>query len=221
MSFVAFDIRRLDVVEGEVAALLVTEFGHPPEKVGVDRRVPGLNANKSEPRHLRLLRTRRERQRDRRRAAEGSQQFPSSDGDCHTPLPREARKGNGTTPRACSLAIQGGRMLVASPHVCVFNCPPPASSWRTLPWQPRTSARSRRSASGLRGGHRPASTAMGGLSARPWPRPMPRALAARASALAAWRSTARSPRGRHPSTAPPRVLPGRTQGSALRSLRRR
>src|SRR5262249_59574290 len=36
------------------------QFGHPPEKVGVDRRVPGLNADKSEPRHLRLLRARRE-----------------------------------------------------------------------------------------------------------------------------------------------------------------
>src|SRR5262249_49320613 len=66
MSFVAFDIRRLDVVEGEVAAFLVTEFGHPPEKVGVDRRVPGLNADKAEPQHLRLLRACRERPRSGR-----------------------------------------------------------------------------------------------------------------------------------------------------------
>ena len=29
------------------------------------------------------------------------QQFPSSDGDCHTPLPREVRRGKDTTPRAC------------------------------------------------------------------------------------------------------------------------
>src|SRR5262249_44191152 len=49
----------------------------------------------------RLLRARRERPR-RRRAAECSQQFPPSDGDCHTPLPREVRKGKDTTPRACS-----------------------------------------------------------------------------------------------------------------------
>ena len=28
------------------------------------------------------------------RAAECDQQFPSSDGDCHTPLPCEVRKGN-------------------------------------------------------------------------------------------------------------------------------
>src|SRR5262249_20102235 len=100
MSFVAFDIRRLDVVEGEVAAFLVTEFGHPPEKVGVDRRVPGLNADKSEPRHLRLLRARRERPRGHC-TAECGQQLPPSDGDCHAPLPCEVRKGKDTTPRAC------------------------------------------------------------------------------------------------------------------------
>src|SRR6516162_8247438 len=34
-------------------------------------------------------------------AAECGQQFPPPDGDCHTPLPREVRKGNYTTPRAC------------------------------------------------------------------------------------------------------------------------
>ena len=44
-----------------------------------------------------LLRTRRERPRDRR-AAECDQQFAPSDGDCHTPLPREVRKGNDSTP---------------------------------------------------------------------------------------------------------------------------
>src|SRR5262245_49579628 len=76
MSFVAFDIRRLDVVEGDVAAFLVTEFGHPPEKVGVDRRVPGLNADKSEPRHLRLLRPRRERPRGSRAAKERDERAP-------------------------------------------------------------------------------------------------------------------------------------------------
>ena len=97
---------------------------------------------------------------------------------------------------------------------------PSASSWRAPPSRPRASARSRGSASGLRGGHRQASTAMAGLPARPWPRPMPRALAARASALAAWRSTARWPRGRRPSTVRRRVLRDRTQGSTPRSSRR-
>ena len=43
-----------------------------------------------------LLRARRERPRHCR-AAECSQQFPPSDGDCHTPLPREVRKA--TIPR--------------------------------------------------------------------------------------------------------------------------
>ena len=56
---------------------------------------------------LSLLRARRERPRGR--AAECSQQFPPSEGDCHTPLPCEVRKGNDTTPRACSLHIQGGQ----------------------------------------------------------------------------------------------------------------
>src|SRR5262249_54399190 len=70
--------------------------------------------------HAWLLRARRERPR-RRRAAECSQQFPPSDGDCHTPLPCEVRKSNDTTSRACSLHVQGGRMLVASPLVVGLN----------------------------------------------------------------------------------------------------
>src|SRR6516225_7397663 len=49
---------------------------------------------------LRLLRTRRERPRGCS-AAECSQQFPPSDGDCHTPLPCEVRKGKDTTRQAC------------------------------------------------------------------------------------------------------------------------
>src|SRR5215813_7339191 len=44
------------------------------------------------------LRPRRER--PRHEAAERDQQFPPSDGDCHTPLPCEVRKCNDTTPRA-------------------------------------------------------------------------------------------------------------------------
>src|SRR5215469_5958837 len=58
--------------------------------------------------HRRLLRTRRERPRSRS-AAKCGQQFPPSDGDCHTPLPCEVRRGNDTTPRACGLHIQGGQ----------------------------------------------------------------------------------------------------------------
>jgi hypothetical protein len=32
------------------------------------------------------------------------------------------RKGNDTTPRACSPHVQGGRMLVVSASVVGFNC---------------------------------------------------------------------------------------------------
>src|SRR5262249_34263665 len=56
------------------------------------------------PHALALLRARRKRPRGCR-AAECSQQFPPSDGDCHTPLPCEVRKRNDTTPRACSLDV--------------------------------------------------------------------------------------------------------------------
>src|SRR6516165_10630678 len=47
----------------------------------------------------------------RRRTAECGQQFPPSDGDCHTPLPREVRKRKDITPLACCLnraAPKGG-----------------------------------------------------------------------------------------------------------------
>src|SRR5262249_46853574 len=57
-------------------------------------------AQKSDGRQPRRLRARRERPRCCR-PAEGSQQFPPSDGDCHTPPPCEVRKGNDTTSRAC------------------------------------------------------------------------------------------------------------------------
>src|SRR5262245_27815059 len=61
-------------------------------------RVGHQDAN---PPHLTgLLCARRERPSGHR-AAECSQQFPPSDGDCHTPLPCEVRKGKDTTPRAC------------------------------------------------------------------------------------------------------------------------
>src|SRR5215475_7346989 len=48
--------------------------------------------NADPPHPFRLLRPCRERPRDRR-AAERDQQLPPSDGDCHTPLPCEVRKG--------------------------------------------------------------------------------------------------------------------------------
>src|SRR5262249_1630665 len=96
-----FDIRRLDVVEGEVAAFLVTEFGHPPEKVGVDRRVPGLNADKSEPRHLRLLRARRERPRRCAAQQRDERAAPHAYHRAFLPLAKSRRRGltTGEGPR--------------------------------------------------------------------------------------------------------------------------
>jgi ParB-like chromosome segregation protein Spo0J len=65
------------------------------------RRLSGVKVEISHNRHCRpLLRARHERPRCCC-AAECGQQFPPSDGDCHTPLPCEVRKGNGTTLRVC------------------------------------------------------------------------------------------------------------------------
>src|SRR5262249_59708555 len=59
-----------------------------------------LGIEMADHRHRRLLRPRRQRPCSCR-AAECSQQFPPSDGDCHTPLPCEVRKGKDTTRQAC------------------------------------------------------------------------------------------------------------------------
>src|SRR5262249_39269206 len=103
-------------------------------------------------RHLRLLRSRRERPRSR--AAERDQQFPPSDGDCHTPLPCEVRKGNDTTTRASRLHVRRAGMLVASTAI------PAASFLRTPPSRPRASRRSRALVCGPHAAQRQASTAM-------------------------------------------------------------
>src|SRR5262249_46956944 len=144
--------QRLDM---DVAAFLPAEAFKPLPKCcepllpyGAASRAMHQHADPPHP--LGLLRTRRERPRGRRAAA-CSQQFPPSDGDCHTPLPCEVRKGKDTTPRACSLQVHGGRMLVASTSVVGLNCTTPAASlWRTPPSRPRASARSRGSACDLR-----------------------------------------------------------------------
>ena len=46
--FVALDIRCLDVLEREVAAFLIAEFSHPPEEILIERRLAGLNADKTD-----------------------------------------------------------------------------------------------------------------------------------------------------------------------------
>src|SRR5262249_43739301 len=70
------------------------ECGHKTCSVGGRRA-----AEEPDYRHRWLLLCAR-RERPRGRAAE-RQQFPPPDGDCHTRLPCEVRKGNDTTPRAC------------------------------------------------------------------------------------------------------------------------
>src|SRR5262249_21068455 len=62
-------------------------------------------------------------------------------GDCHAPLPCEMRKGDDTTPRACSL-FKEGRMLVAFTSVVGLNCTTLTASFLP-PSRPRASAHSR------------------------------------------------------------------------------
>src|SRR5215468_6042582 len=62
----------------------------------------------------------RQRPRDSS-AAKCDQQFPPSDGDCHTPLPCEVRQGNDITSRASSLAVQGGQNACSSTSVVGFK----------------------------------------------------------------------------------------------------
>src|SRR5262249_11226464 len=106
---------RPAVFDCDILAYRVTGFAEPVAKGGFVVRIPAgyVGVQIPDHRHRRLLRTCREGPR-RRSAAECGQQLPPSDDDCHTPLPCEVRKGNDTTSRAYSLAVQGGRMLVAS-----------------------------------------------------------------------------------------------------------
>src|SRR5262249_894206 len=105
----------IDVHEQEVAAEL--SFQPIVHSASVTRAIVAAIADEDLGRHSACLSSRRNltasllqveepRQSGRsatrcRRAAECSQQSPPSDGDCHTLLPREVRKWNDTTPRAC------------------------------------------------------------------------------------------------------------------------
>src|SRR5262249_3145226 len=116
-----------------------------PDRVNVRGRSGGGGQTENpDPSDLcRLLRTRRERPRCYR-AAECSQQFPPSDGDCHTPLPCEVRKGNDTTPRACcpNSAAPGAGNTVPSRTVNVLAVftPNDGSSPMGLPFVPPLAA---------------------------------------------------------------------------------
>src|SRR6516164_3195849 len=78
-------------LNSEVTAFHVTKFPQPrADRVDEWLRWRAGLKQAQTPELTCLLRARRER--PRRRAAECGQQFPPSDGDCHTPLPREVRK---------------------------------------------------------------------------------------------------------------------------------
>src|SRR5262245_50787612 len=87
--------RREEAVDAHVAAIGLAQVRERPLEgcqaglpFAVVRRIRQQNADAS---HALLLRACRERPR-RSCAAECGQQFPSSNGDCHTPLPCEVRK---------------------------------------------------------------------------------------------------------------------------------
>jgi hypothetical protein len=69
---------------------------------------------------------RRKRPRDRR-AAECSQQFPPSDGDCHTLVPREVRKGNDTTSERAVLTARHPARAGRTPGDDRRGPPPPST----------------------------------------------------------------------------------------------
>src|SRR5256886_128575 len=77
VSVVAFDSRGLDVIEGKVAALLITKFGHPPEEICIMLSLSRLHTDKADAQHLMLLRARRERPRHRRAAEQRDALAPS------------------------------------------------------------------------------------------------------------------------------------------------
>src|SRR5262249_5870127 len=90
------------ILDRDVATLDVARFFQAAAKRVLESclRVGRATAEVADDRLISLLHARRERPRDSP-AAERGQQLPPSDGDCHTPLPCEVRKGNDTTPRAC------------------------------------------------------------------------------------------------------------------------
>ncbi len=60
-SFVGVDARRLDELEGEIAALLIAELGHPLLERHVMRRTARQDAGVADAQHFRRLRTRHQR----------------------------------------------------------------------------------------------------------------------------------------------------------------
>src|SRR5215831_17123618 len=133
-------------INADIAAIVPTQllqFLPQRHDLSLCRRI-GLgipHEDADAPHPLALLRARRERPRCR--AAECGQQFPPSDGDCHTPLPCEVRKGTVPRHERPVFTFKEGRMLVASASFVSFNCTTPAASFlRMPPSRPRASRHS-------------------------------------------------------------------------------
>src|SRR5262245_24301994 len=81
--FVAFDVRCLDIVECEIPAFLITEFGHPPEEICIKWGLSRQHTDKADAQHLWLeLRTSREWPCSRRTADKRYELAP-----LHCPIP--------------------------------------------------------------------------------------------------------------------------------------
>src|SRR5262245_29760178 len=96
---------RESVFDREVLTLDVTKIPEPSSQCL--NEVGETGRREIAKTHHALLRPRRQRPRDRR-AAECGQQFPPSDGDCHTPLPREVRTGRIPRHERAVLTARGG-----------------------------------------------------------------------------------------------------------------
>src|SRR5262249_14329575 len=97
---VAFDVRCLDIVECEIPAFLIAEFGHTLQEIRIIWCLSRLHAGKADTQHLWLL-LRARRQRPCRRATEQRDERASPHG---APLlkPRAARYHTVAEERRCA-----------------------------------------------------------------------------------------------------------------------
>src|SRR5262249_39291970 len=117
------------VFDGDILTLSIAGVLETLAESAQTFRIPVRRRRVEKPdhRHRRLLRPCRERPRHRC-PAECGQQFPPSDGDCHTPLPCEVRKRTDPTPRACSLAVQRAGCWLLRPLSSASTALPPPTA---------------------------------------------------------------------------------------------
>src|SRR5262249_27695588 len=125
VCFVALNARGLDVVEGKVAAFLIAELGHAPEKASIERRLPRLHADKADAQLLRLLRGRRARPNDGG-AGRGAEERDESTGRHSMTSSARARRSGGTV-NPSALAVR--RLMTNSKWI---GC----STGRSAGWAP-------------------------------------------------------------------------------------